>query len=36
MAPAFGPVETKALLPYFMDTVNKAGGLHLHLVLKAD
>jgi len=36
MAPAFGPVETKALLPCFMDTVAKARGLHLHLVLRVD
>jgi len=24
MAPAFGPLETKALLPYFMEAATKA------------
>jgi len=36
MAPAFGLVEAKGLLPYFMDTVNKAYELRLHLVSNAD
>jgi len=38
MAPAFGLVEAKGLLPYFMDAVTKARELrlHLHLTLKAD
>ena len=36
MTPAFGPVEAKALLPCVMDSVNKANGLRLHRVLKAD
>jgi len=36
MAPAFGPVETKALLPYLMDTVTKVRELHSHSILKAD
>ena len=35
MTPAFGPAEAKALLPYFMDSVNKASVLCLHLVSKA-
>jgi len=30
MAPAFGLVGAKGLLPYFMDTSNKAHELHLH------
>ena len=30
MTPAFGPVEAKGSLPYFMDSVNKASGLRLH------
>ena len=36
MTPAFGPVETKALLPYFVDTVTKVREPHLRLILKAD
>ena len=36
MAPAFGVVETKALLPYFMDSVTKARELRFHLTLNAD
>jgi len=36
MAPAFGLVEAKGLLPYFMDTVNKAHEFRLHLVSNAD
>ena len=36
MAPAFGLVEAKGLLPYFMDTVNKAPELRLLLVSNAD
>jgi len=36
MAPAFGLVEAKGLLPYFMDTADKAHELHLHLVSNAD
>ena len=35
MAPAFGPVEVKGLLPHFMDTAAKACELRLYLVLKA-
>ena len=34
MTPAFGPVEAKELLPYFMDSVNKASELLLHLVFE--
>jgi len=30
MAPAFGLVEAKSLVPYFMDTVTKVRGLPLH------
>ena len=36
MAPAFGLVEAKGLLPYFMDCATKARELLLHLILKAD
>ena len=36
MAPAFGIVEAKSLLPYFIATVTKVRGLPLHLGLKAD
>ena len=36
MAPAFGLVEAKALLPYFMDAVTKACELRLYLILGAD
>ena len=36
MAPAFGLVEAKNLLPYFMDSITKARGLHLDLILGAD
>jgi len=35
MAPVFGPVEAKALLPYFMDAVTKARELRFYLVLEA-
>ena len=30
MTPAFGPVEAKELLPHFVDSANKAGGLRPH------
>jgi len=36
MAPAFGLVEAKGLLPYFVDTATKACGPRLHLVLRAN
>jgi len=36
MAPAFGLVEAKALLPYFMDAVTKVHKLHFHLILEVD
>ena len=36
MAPAFGLVEAKGLLPYFMESVTKARELPLHLILKAN
>jgi len=36
MAPALSAVEAKALLPYFMDTVTKARGLHFYLILEPD
>ena len=36
MAPAFGLVEAKGLLPYFVDTAIKAWGLRLYLILGAD
>jgi len=36
MSPAFGLVEAKALLPYFMDAATKARELRLHLILEAD
>ena len=36
MAPAFGPVEAKGLLPYFMDSATKARGPHLYLIWKVD
>jgi len=36
MAPAFGLVEAKGLLPYFMDSVTKARELRLYLILGAD
>lgn len=36
MAPAFGLVEAKALLPYFMDSVTKARELHFYLILEVD
>ena len=36
MAPAFGLVEAKALLPYFMDAVTKACELYLYLISEAD
>ena len=38
MAPAFGLVEAKGLLPYFMDSVTKARELrlYLNLILEAD
>ena len=32
MAPAFGPVEAKALLPYFMDAATKACELCSHSI----
>ena len=34
MAPAFGLVEAKGLLPYFMDSATKARKLCLDLTLK--
>ena len=36
MAPAFGLVEAKGLLPYFMESVTKACELRLCLIPKAD
>jgi len=36
MAPAFGLVEAKGLLPYFVDTATKACGLRLYSLLKTD
>ena len=33
MAPAFGLVEAKALLPYFMDAVTKARKFRPYLIL---
>ena len=36
MTPAFGHVEVKELLPYFMDSVNKANELRPYLILTAD
>ena len=36
MAPAFGLVEAKGLLPYFMDSATKARELCLDLTLKPD
>ena len=36
MAPAFGLVEAKGLLPHFMETANKVRELRLHLVSSAD
>ena len=36
MAPAFGLVEAKGLLPYFMDTVAKVCGLRSHSILTTD
>ena len=36
MAPAFGPFEAKNLLPHFMNSVTKARGICLHLILKTD
>ena len=36
MAPAFGLVEAKALLPHFMDAVTKAPEPRLYLILETD
>jgi len=36
MSPAFGLVEAKALLPYFMDAVTKVCELRPYLILEAD
>jgi len=36
MAPAFGPVEMKALLPYFTDAVTKARDLRYYSILEVD
>jgi len=36
MAPAFGLVEAKGLLPHFMDAVTKVREPRLNLILKAD
>jgi len=36
MAPAFGLVEAKALLPYFMDAVTKAHGIRSSLISEAN
>ena len=36
MAPAFGLVEAKGLLPYFMDSATKARKLYLDLTLETD
>ena len=36
MAPAFGVVEAKGLIPYFMDSATKARELCSYLILKVD
>ena len=36
MAPAFGVVEAKGLLPYFIDSATKARGFCSYLILKVD
>ena len=36
MAPAFGPVEAKGLLPYFKDSAIKAWKLPFYSILDAD
>ena len=36
MAPAFGMVEAKSLLPYFMDSVTKVRKPHPRLIPKTD
>ena len=36
MAPAFGPVESKGLLPHFIDAATKVCEPRLHLILTAD
>lgn len=36
MAPAFGPVEAKGLLPYFMDSAAKVRRSRSHLMMRAD
>ena len=36
MAPAFGLVEAKGLIPYFMTTVTKVCELRLHPILEVD
>lgn len=36
MAPAFGQVEVKGLVPYFADTAAKACDFRSHPVLRAD
>ena len=36
MSPAFGLVEAKGLLPYFMDSITKARELRLELILRGD
>ena len=36
MSPAFGLVEAKGLLPYFMDSITKACELCFNLILKAN
>ena len=36
MAPAFGLVEAKGLLPYFTDSVTKACELRFNSILKVD
>jgi len=36
MAPAFGLVEAKGLLPYFMDSATKVRDLRLYFILGTD
>ena len=36
MAPAFGLFEAKNLLPHFINSVTKARGICLYLILKTD
>jgi len=36
MAPAFGLVEAKGLLPYFVDSATKARELRVHFISETD